>query len=526
MRIIGLIAWREFLENIRTRGFWVGVLLLPVLFVGALLMQSRLADIVPTRHFLLIDQSGRYADAVAGAVALEHQRDVLQAFVDYLLTYRREQDPEQTLAGAGTAADRFIDDVDADEAAALDTWLNNGGLDVVMTMVRPALRADAPVFTPPPPRFVAASLPPEINPLATAEEILDQLRPYLNGDRFLATEAGNVSLYAFVFIPADIDGQIQRPGVLPQPGGARLPGVQYWARNLTDVRLPDAIERAVNTAVRHQALTALGVDPAQVRDAQRTRLPLSRLDPGAATGEEQVSIADTLRQYAPMAFVYLMFIALMQSVQYLLGNTIEEKSSRVIEVLLASVTPHELMLGKLVGIGLSSLTTVGTWIVSLLAYLMLYPGRESELISSVLEVVIGSELIPWFLFYTLAGYLLYAGLFLAIGSLCNTLKEAQALMMPVVLIMVVPITMMPFVVQDPDNPLYRVLSWIPWFTPYLMMNRAAADPPLMDIIGSGIGLLLGIVATLWAAGRIFRHGLLRNGQPPRFAELLGLLRRE
>lgn len=82
-----------------------------------------------------------------------------------------------------------------------------------------------------------------------------------------------------------------------------------------------------------------------------------QLDPSAAVGEENVSMADTFRQFAPIGFVYLMFISLMQSVQYLLSNTIEEKSNHIIEVLLASVTAGELMMGKLLGIALAGLTT-------------------------------------------------------------------------------------------------------------------------------------------------------------------------
>ena len=128
------------------------------------------------------------------------------------------------------------------------------------------------------------------------------------------------------------------------------------------------------------------------------------------------------------------------------------------------------------------------------------------------------------MFYYFAGYALYSGVFLAIGSLCNTLKEAQALMMPMILIQIVPIAMMAFVVLDPNNTIVRILSWFPLFTPYLMMNRAAADPPMIDVVGTTIVLLLSIVLVLWLSGKVFRLGVLRTGQPPRLLELLQLLR--
>lgn len=526
MKIIGLIALREYMENVRTRGFWISILFVPVLFAGVFLMQTRLAGITPTRYYLLIDQSGGYRTAVEAAIDLEYQRQILTSFVNYLLENRKDTDPERTSAdaNAGTAADQLIDNVDSDEVSALNEWIESGGLDVALTMVSPYLKEDAAGFELPSRQFVAAELPADVNPDAEPETLIDSLRPYLNGDRQLMVDGKPSQLFALIFIPDDVDRFIVRPGPVPAAPDRSYVGIQYWASNLTDSRLPDAIERSINTEVRNLEFDRYGVDASVVRNVQRTRLPLSRLDPKAEVGEEQVSLADTFRQYAPMGFVYLMFIALMQSVQYLLSNTIEEKSNRIIEVLLASVTPDELMLGKLLGIGMSSFTTVAVWVASAIAFLTFYPSTQAETVSQILDVILGSELIPWFVFYCLAGYALYAGFFLAIGSLCNTLKEAQSMMMPVIVVMVIPVMIMPFVVLDPNNTLYRAMSWFPLFTPYLMMNRAAADPPLVDVIGTSVVLLVSIVLMLWLSGRIFRHGVLRSGQPPKLAELFRLLR--
>ena len=118
----------------------------------------------------------------------------------------------------------------------------------------------------------------------------------------------------------------------------------------------------------------------------------------------------------------------------------------------------------------------------------------------------------------------YSGIFLAIGSLCNTLKEAQALMTPMILIQVVPIAMMAFVVLDPNNSIVRAMSWFPLFTPYLMMNRAAADPPMVDVLGTTLLLVVSIALVLWLSGKVFRQGVLRSGQPPKMLELWRLLR--
>ncbi len=525
MAMIWLIAMREYMENVKTKGFWITIAIFPLIFAGMYFLQTTLQNATPTRYFILIEQSGQYQQAVATAIEREHQRRILQEFVNYLLEHRidGEMDLENTAASANDATDQLIDDADADDVAALDSWLASGGLQFFLTMASPSLAPDAPPFEEPSPQFLAADLPPEVAADEPPEDIIAALRPYLNGEREIAAGGEFGDLFALILIPAGVDQDITRPGAVPLPGNSSR-GIQYWARNLTDSRLPDAIARSINAEIRAREYAQLGVDSGLIRDVQRTRLPVSQLDPAAAEGDEAVSLADTFRQFAPIGFVYLMFISLMQNVQALLNNTIEEKSNRIIEVLLASVTADELMMGKLVGIGMAGLTTIGVWLLSFFLFIVLYDSAQTELIGQILEVVLSSELIPWFVFYYFAGYALYSGIFLAIGSLCNTLKEAQALMMPMILIQVVPIAMMVFVVIDPNNTLFRILSWFPLFTPYLMMNRAAASPPMIDVIGTTVVLIASILLVLWGSGKVFKLGVLRTGQPPRILELMRMLR--
>ncbi|HAG70703.1 MAG TPA: hypothetical protein DCL66_00735, partial [Gammaproteobacteria bacterium] len=368
-----------------------------------------------------------------------------------------------------------------------------------------------------------ADLPDEGDISAPPADIVKALRPYLTGQKSIGSDDNSGPLFALILIPKNVDEFINRPGATPQAPNPSA-GIQYWASNLTDSRLPEAIANSINAEIRKQEYEKLELNTELVRNVQRTRMPLNQLDPSAALGEEAVSMADTFRQFAPIGFVYLMFISLMQNVQYLLSNTIEEKSNRIIEVLLASVTAGELMMGKLLGIGLAGLTTIAVWLLSFYLFITLYDSSDTELISQILEVVLSSDLIPWFVFYYFAGYALYSGVFLAIGSLCNTLKEAQAMMTPMIMIQVVPLATMFFIVLDPNNTLVRIMSWFPLFTPYVMMNRAAANPPLVDVIGTTIMLIASIVLVLWMSGKIFKHGVLRTGQPPKIIELFRLFR--
>lgn len=525
MRIILLVAMREYAENVKTKGFWIGVLLVPVVFAAIFLFTGKLASSAPVRHFILVDQSGMYGDAVDSAIRREHQRRILFEFVRYLQENRREDLPTGDGGAARTQVDEFVDDFDSDEVAALDQWLTSGGLAMALNMVAPYLKDNAPEFVEPRQQFVQVPLPPHIDSGAPPADIVEQLRPWLTGERRLEHNGERVPLFALIVIPQNVEQSIITPPFTPEQAEPDMPrGVQFWASNLTDTRLPNAIQDSINSSIRQQAFADRGISVQAVREVQRTRLPVSRLDPAKAEGDEEVSMADTFRQWAPIGFVYLIFISLMQSVQYLLSNTIEEKSNRIIEVLIASVTPNELMMGKLLGIGLSGLTTVAAWILSFFVFIRLYQSVETAMIAQILDVLLSADLIPWFVFYYLTGYALYSGIFLAIGSLCNTLKEAQSLMMPLMMILIIPIIAMSFIAQDPNGTLARVMSWIPLFTPFTMMNRAAAHPPMIDIVGTTVLLIATVILVLWLSGRVFRQGVLRSGQPPRLLELWRMLR--
>ena len=208
--------------------------------------------------------------------------------------------------------------------AALDEWLDGGGLNFALAMATPYLKENIQPFEQPDPPFVAVEPPAELDLDASPERIIEALRPYLSGEQTIQTESGSVDLFALILIPETVDDGIIRPGDLPAAAGSAA-GVQYWARNLTDVRLPDAVQAGINAEIREKEYQQRGVDTQPVRDVQRTRMTLNPLDPTAAAGEEAVSLADTFRQFAPIAFVYLMFVSLTQNVQYLLSNTVEEK---------------------------------------------------------------------------------------------------------------------------------------------------------------------------------------------------------
>jgi ABC-2 type transport system permease protein len=536
MRYAFLVALREFAENARTKGFWIGLLIFPILIYASFSAEKLIEKTKSVRHFVLVDQSEELEGAIDAALERHYQREVMQDFKAWVERNKLKKEGVET-SGPKISAEQLeqmpadsveamLAKLDEDDPAALDEFLRNGGHEAELAKVRPKLRPEAGDFTPPRRSFKRVELPEGIDPEVDAPELAEALKPYLRHERSVPTGEGSADLFAAVIVPADILERIVRPGTglgLALPG-ARKVGIEYWSSNLADDDLRDEIERAVNEEVRKREYVARGLDADKVRLVQGTHVPFAALDPKKAAGEETVSVADKIRQWAPIAFVYLLWIAIFTVAQMLLNNTVEEKSNRIIEVLLSSVTPGELMMGKLAGIAAVGLTMIGTWILSLVLILQFKAGQGAGMAGEMLKILKGSDLLTYFLVYFVLGYLLYAGAFLAIGSLCNTLKEAQNMMGPIMVIMIVPLMTMMFIPKEPNGTLATVLSWIPLYTPFVMMNRAAADPPLVDRVGTLVLLIATTGAVLWLSGRIFRIGILRTGQPPKLMELLRWVR--
>lgn len=510
MRYVLLIAWREFVETIKTRGFWIGILLFPALIVlGVLVPRLIEKKGIPTRHFVLVDRTGTLAPVIRTALAERELRRQEEALVEFART-AKYQEPFSYFV----SSNRVLD-LPAWKQSAGTNWLGVRG------------------FVAPKPRFAEVPLPEGVRDEGSLEAVAEALRPWLRGDRKLALAAGETGLFAAVLIPANLAELAARPN----PAGTNAAaGLQYWSENLADTALLEAVQTPLNAELRRRAYEGRGLDPAVVRGIEQTRAPVVSLNPKKAAGEEQVGLSDRLRQWLPSAFVYLLWIAIFSVAQMLLTSVIEEKSNRIIEVLLSSVTPGELMLGKLLGIAAAGLTMLATWIGGMLLVIAwkaagvtpeqaAAAGAMANLPLDVAAILRTTWLLPAFVVYFLLGYLLYAGLIIALGSTCNTIKEAQSFMSVIIVFLMVPLFTMTFIPRDPNGTLATALSWIPPYTPFVMMNRMTADPPLRDVIGTLVLLVAFTGFVLWGAGRVFRIGILRTGQPPKLVELLRWLRK-
>ncbi|MCX8229297.1 MAG: ABC transporter permease [Planctomycetota bacterium] len=513
MRNALLVASREYVDNARTKGFWIGILVLPIILVISVQVPRFLEkNATPTRNYILVDHSKNLESVVQKTMDDAYQLQVIEELATYasehMMLPQGTNMPDLESVPAGGIAGMLQEFMNANPEV-VEQFIAAGGLSTALNAMEGLLKEDAPEFEAPRRKFQQVSLPSGVASTLQGRELADALTPWLKGDRTLDGERAGEDLFALIEIPADVLGEGK---------------VQYWAVNLADSDLRKKVERSLNQEVRRLEYEKRGMDSGAVREVERASIGLTSLDPRKEAGEEEVSLADEIRQYAPIGFVYFLWIAIMQVASMLLNNTIEEKSNRIIEVLLSSVTAWELMAGKLLGIAGIGLTLVTAWILSMLGILWYFGGQGTEITTQLLDVVLGHGLLPAFAVYFVLGYFLYASIFLAIGSICNTLKESQNFMGPIMMIMMVPLLTMMFIPKDPNGTLATFLSWVPIYTPFVMMNRAAADPPLRDLIGTTVLLIVTNIGMLWLCGRIFRTGILRTGQPPKFRELFRWLR--
>jgi len=223
----------------------------------------------------------------------------------------------------------------------------------------------------------------------------------------------------------------------------------------------------------------------------------------------------------PYMLGLLLVMTIFLSSNYLLRGVTEEKTSRVIEILLSSATAQELLAGKVLGLGALGLTQVVVWLLSTFAL----SGGAVSMLGIALPLLARPEVFVLGLVYYILGFLVYAVLMGAVGSLGTTMQESQQLAGIFSLLAALPLMLGGFMFANPNMPLVRILSWFPLTAPTMMLLRfPMAEVPLVDVFGS-IGLLIvTIPAILWAGGKVFRMGLLMYGKRPALAEVLRALR--
>jgi ABC-2 type transport system permease protein len=339
----------------------------------------------------------------------------------------------------------------------------------------------------------------------------------------------------FVFVKEPIRGSLDetRKSLEPQVVSGKLLGVltatedidakeafRFYAKNVGNVMVTERIERALKNAVVGLRLekSNLGLDR-KTLDGIMKPIDMGTFQVSAGGESKKKGFLQTY--LGTFAFVMVLYMSLLLYGIAVMRGVIEEKSSRVMEVLLGSLTPDQLMTGKILGIGLVGLTQMAIYVLTagvLRGYFAAQQGAAEW--TSALDAFSPAKMM-WFVLFYILGYFTYTALFAAIGAVCNTEQEAQNLTTPVTMCLVIPMMLAFFFVNNPDSTPAVVLSLIPIFTPMIMYMRISVlTPPLWQI---GLSILL-MLAMIWlifkGVAKIFRIGVLMYGKRPTIPEIL------
>jgi ABC-2 type transport system permease protein len=299
--------------------------------------------------------------------------------------------------------------------------------------------------------------------------------------------------------------------------------LEYRGRNVSSIRDMALLQAAARQAVMMERLTQRGVDPGVVQESQsRISLTTLRISKKGATGE-------TGEATFFLAYIvgFVMYMAIFLYSVNVMRSVLEEKQTRIIEVLVSSLRPFQLLLGKVVGVGGVGLLQMGIWGVAgaaLIRYRMAVFGAfkvPAEQAAAIQLPAVASGMVILVLAYFLLGYLLYSAMFAVVGASVSTDSEAQQAQMPVVMLLIPGILVFPAVLNDPAGSLSTVMGLVPFWSPIIMPIRfAASDVPSAELAASLAILAATVVAMVWVAARIYRVGILMYGKRPGIGELV------
>ena len=300
------------------------------------------------------------------------------------------------------------------------------------------------------------------------------------------------------------------------------------------------LERALTRTLEQHRLEAFEVSD-EIKAVLETSVPV-RTVKITEDGDE----ADSAAFFSILGFImgFIIYAAMFIYGAYVIQGVLEEKTTRVIEVMVSSVKPFQMLMGKVLGIGAVGIVQMIVWSGLMLAAVLfagniaasfvdpealsLAADASQEEVLNAMDFAIPSirpSVFVWFVLFFLGGYLLYSSLFAAASSLVEQQQDAQGLLMPIYALIIIPIMFIVFIVESPNSTLAVSLSMVPFFSPILMVVRVAVtEVPFWQVGGAFLLLLTTFVGAMWVSSRIYRVGILMYGKKPSVKDIVRWIR--
>ncbi len=340
-------------------------------------------------------------------------------------------------------------------------------------------------------------------------------------------DKANGSITAIIVIPRDVETSAQ---------------VNIYSEGTIPPALVMSVDNALTDTIQKARLAAAGIpNLQQIIDETHINLNVRNVTWQQDGNEQEASTDAAMALGMILAFIIYMFVIFYG--QMIMNNVIEEKTNRIVEVVVSSCRPFHLMLGKIIGVGLAGLTQMAIWIVLLsvvgtvagsalgLSGAAMTPdvaaaGVDPEMVDGAMSQVVRQALsinytpiVINFVLYFIGGYLLYSAIFAALGSAVDQASDASQLLWPVMILVIIAIYAAMGCMTNPNGPMAFWCSIIPFTSPIVMMIRLPYDIPLWQMVLSHVLLFGTALAIVWVAARIYRRGILHYGKKASFLDL-------
>lgn len=344
----------------------------------------------------------------------------------------------------------------------------------------------------------------------TGAAIVDRLAAQLDQQGLVLAEYNGAAAALAAADEGEVDGVLQVSGQWPHAVAG-----QFSSSSVFVLGREGQVHNALESLVREDRVRGLGLDAAT---AAELFAPLTFESRQLGTDADEEGFAVSMG--AGFVVTMLIYMGVLIYGAFVFQGVLEEKSSRVMEVMASSVRPFELMAGKILGLGSLGLTSYVTWVA---AYLVL-TWFGASLVGLDLSAITPAVMLYVGIFFIL-GYFLYASLFAAAGSLISRMEDAGTVQMPITFLVILMMIFSNMAISNPNGSLARIFSLIPFFSPTVMMNRILlGSPPFWEILLSIAFLALGVLVMTWVASRIYRAGILTYGSRPTLKQVLRYLR--
>ena len=461
IRNIFLIARRDYLTYVMAWGFWLGILATPILIGFFALMPVFIDRTDGPKYFTVIDETGAFADS------FERTRE--QASADRVARLIGFSGTKQQLE----AFKKYIDEGKSTEEALDAMNLSSLGL--------ANINGDFIYVDPP-----KAKTGPE-------------LAPWLRGQRLIDGPAGEKPLHAAIIYR----GQNRT--------------IEFWSESVSQSGLFNLTRSISLRHTQKEMLKGAGLSGDFLEKARQEApavraFKLATAVSGIKSQGREKTRADSAPQWASTTAAFFLWFLIFSVVNYLLMGTIEERSNKIFDTLLTSVKLGELLTGKLLGVLAVTLTLSLVWSLLGTAIVGGASAMYSNVSAPVIPMVLSELMNPKFLVVVslsfVCGYVIFGSVFLALGSLCDSVHEAQTLMSPMLIFMMIPLFIIVVAIGDLETGVVTYGSWIPFFTPFLLILRLPTEPSLW-LIGTQLFLMVSTAAlVLWGAATVYRAGAI------------------